>query len=239
MIEQLVYPDWDRNVAGFAEANFKARTSLIHAQYGVIGSHAWQSAYSPNPYHNWRHATQVRDVAQHIFRGLVSNNLTSILITEELDIAALLHDVVHTGVCAGAYDDRANVSASIDMLPKLVTFRSVQREVGALIKCTAFDPVAKDFAPIDESLPPLHVEAQRALRDADMVAGYWHWLEWPILLRGLMVELGRDPEDEESCIEFLGEQLQFMSARQLFTQTARDVRDMYCDKLESILKDRQ
>ena len=174
-------------------------------------------------------------MAQHIFRGLVSNNLTSILITEELDIAALLHDVVHAGVCAGAYDDRANVSASIDMLPKLVTFRSIQREVGALIKCTALDPVAKDFAPIDESLPPLHVEAQRALRDADMVAGYWHWLEWPILLRGLMVELGRDPTDEDSCYSFLREQLLFMRGRTLFTDPAKEARNAYCSLLERIL----
>ena len=241
MIEKLLNPAWDKNCALLADAQFYSRSIHATTLFNKMGGTAWYSQYKDNPYHNWRHATQVWVVAKYLYCStLHSANVfkSSKDVETSLDIAALLHDAVHAGTCAGQYDDRANVEATVALVPKLLKGAPTQRMavgVQQLIRCTAFNPETRSFAPIDMSLPPAYIVAQQALRDADMVAGYWHWHEWPVLIRGLMVELGRDPTDEGSCYAFLREQLLFMGGRTLFTDPAKEARDAYCAMLERII----
>lgn len=157
-------------------------------------------------YHNLTHAFEVAKIANVYSQKLSSRSLSIPF------LASIFHDAWRVKEITSDIDQVRHTINMLSIEFKHAAYSYLSRyekeEVLETIGCTCFDGTNFIINPMNST--------QELLRDADI--SMFISSQYPYLFSGLMVEMGRDPNDMRSIKEFALQQIDFLKAHPLFTE---------------------
>lgn len=169
-----------------------------------------------NPYHNNYHMLSVAANAHYILQHDPIAHDIPIERKRNLIVAALWHDFDHSG---GKLDDDANIKIACTAFKKYVSELSKDRvnfdidSVIEIIECTRFPFTVTPDTP-----------EKKIIRDADLLQSFGPlWFEHTTL--GILDELNSTATEKMDLKTFLEKQIEFLESVELFTKTAKNVRE--------------